>query len=120
MKQTEILKALGARWKSASDGEKAPFVSAAAAEKAKRDALPPAPAPSGVSGAIKIKDDAALERLVANVADAAVKGFLSEVACASAGNEEKEFVISGAGKVRVSAREGKKPIAVTYRPPRGW
>lgn len=114
---SEIMKSLGSRWQQAPEFEKAPYKTEAATKKA---ALPAQPTPDAAAfspGNIRLKDEAALEALVAKVADAAVKGMMSELQCAAAGTEEKVFDLpKGVGTVRVAVRDRKKPISLTYKP----
>lgn len=112
---TEKMKALGAMWKSASDAEKAPFLAQAAAAKAAA-AKAPAPAPPAYPLSITLKSEADLDKLVQKVSDAAIKGWLAEVACHAAGSEEAKIKTKG-GVVSVLVREGKKPIEMRYRAP---
>lgn len=112
-------KAAAAEWKTMSGAAKQPYQDEAKAEKLRLSKLTAAPAPV-FPATITFASEEDLEKLVAKVSAAAIGDFLREVASKGYGSEEAEVVHSGAGKLRIQPREGKRPITIHYRPNPAW
>jgi hypothetical protein len=116
------------KWKGLGAAERATFEAQAAAARAQLAATAAAPAEAaGVAGStITLKNERALDKLVAEVSAAAVGAFLKEMVARADAQEPDALKLKGVGTLLASlpAQEGKKvpkvpPVAIKFTPARG-